>query len=103
MDYKVVFHPRAEQELVELYDYIHTNANFERAQAFLSGIRDYCLGFATFPKRGSIRDDIMEGVRIVGYRRSISIAFVVTLDRVLILGVFYGGRDITADLLQNRD
>ncbi|MFJ7355624.1 type II toxin-antitoxin system RelE/ParE family toxin [Phyllobacterium sp. NPDC097923] len=103
MDYKVVFHPRAEQELVELYDYIRANANPERAQAFLAGIRDCCLGLATFPKRGSIRDDIMAGVRIIGYRRSVSIAFAVTSDRVLILGVFYGGRDITADLLQNRD
>ncbi|MBQ9353630.1 type II toxin-antitoxin system RelE/ParE family toxin [Phyllobacterium sp.] len=103
MDYKVVFHPRAEQELVELYDYIRANANPERAQAFLAGIRDCCLGLATFPKRGSIRDDIMAGVRIIGYRRSVSIAFAVRSDRVLILGVFYGGRDITADLLQNRD
>jgi len=42
-------------------------------------------------------------VRIIGYRRSVSIAFAVRSDRVLILGVFYGGRDITADLLQNRD
>ncbi|QND50710.1 type II toxin-antitoxin system RelE/ParE family toxin [Phyllobacterium sp. 628] len=103
MEYKVVFHPRAEQELVELYDYIHTNASAERAQAFLFGIREYCLSFSTFPKRGTVRDDVMKGVRIVGYRRNLSIAFAVTKDSVLILGIFYGGRNITTDLLEDRD
>jgi len=75
----------------------------ERALAFLSGIRDFCLGFSTFPKRGTIRDDITKGVRIVGYRRSVSIVFSVTSDAVLILGIFYGGRNITPDVLEDRD
>ncbi|MGO4452042.1 type II toxin-antitoxin system RelE/ParE family toxin [Phyllobacterium sp. TAF24] len=102
MDYKVVFHPSAEQELVELYDYIEINVSAERAQTFLFNIRDYCLGFSTFPKRGTVRDDIMSGVRVIGYRRSISIAFAVTADTVVILGVFYAGRNVTADLLDGR-
>lgn len=103
MEYKVVFHPRAEQELVELYDYIETNVSAKRARTFLFSIRDYCLGFSTFPKRGTLRDDVAKGVRIVGYRRSVSIAFSVMPDTVLILGVFYAGRDVTADLLSDRD
>jgi toxin ParE1/3/4 len=59
MKYSVLFHPRAEQELVELHDYINDVASPERALAFMAGIRDYCPGFSTLPKRGTVRDDIM--------------------------------------------
>jgi plasmid stabilization system protein ParE len=59
MKYRVLFHPRAEQELVELHDYINDVASPERALAFMAGIRDYCLGFRPLPKRGTVRDDIM--------------------------------------------
>ncbi len=44
----------------------------------------------------------MSGVRVIGYRRSISIAFAVTADTVVILGVFYAGRNVMADLLDGR-
>ena len=103
MDYKIVFHPRAEQELVELYDYIRANANPERAQAFLAGIRDCCLGLATFPKRGSIRDDIMAGVRNIGGKRRVSIAVAVTSGSVGSFGGFYCGPALNPGLFQNRD
>lgn len=52
------------------------------------GIRDHCLGFSTFPQRGTERVEIMPGLRIVGYRRAVSIAFAVEGERVLILGIF---------------
>jgi toxin ParE1/3/4 len=65
--------------------------------------RDYCLGFSTLPKRGTVRDDIMNGVRIAGQRRSVSIAFSVTSHAALILGIFYGGRKIAPDVLDDRD
>lgn len=103
MGYRIVFHPLAEQELVDLYTYIDDNAGPGRAGAFVAGIQNYCLGLSTFPKRGTVRDDIMPGVRIVGYRRSVSIAFSVTADTVFILGFFYGGRNITPALLSDRD
>lgn len=44
----------------------------------------------------------MPGLRIVGYRRAVSIAFAVEGERVLILGIFYGGRNITTELLEER-
>lgn len=42
------------------------------------------------------------GLRIVGYRRAVSIAFAVEGGRVLILGIFCAGRNITPELLENR-
>lgn len=44
----------------------------------------------------------MPGLRIIGYRRSVSIAFVVEDAHVMILGVFYGGQDITVEALEER-
>ena len=44
----------------------------------------------------------MPGLRIVGYRRALSTAFAVEGERVLILGVFYAGPNITPELLEDR-
>jgi toxin ParE1/3/4 len=44
----------------------------------------------------------MPGLRIVGYRRAVGIAFAVEGERVLILGIFYAGHNITPELLGER-
>jgi hypothetical protein len=38
----------------------------------------------------------------IGYRRSLSIAFVVREEEILILGFFYDGRLATAEILDER-
>ncbi|MEP7457100.1 type II toxin-antitoxin system RelE/ParE family toxin [Phyllobacterium sp. SB3] len=101
MKYKVKFHPRAEKDLFELYDYINENFGPNRATVFLREIQSYCLGFSTFPHRGLIRDDIAKGIRVVGFKRIGSIAFAVLDDSVLILGVFYRGQNIAVDPLSD--
>lgn len=44
----------------------------------------------------------MPGLRILGYRRSASIAFVIRGERITILGVFSAGRKINLDMLKGR-
>jgi toxin ParE1/3/4 len=102
MEYRIVFHPGAEIELEQLYDDIAERASPSIAWNFVAGIRDHCLGLSTFPQRGTERIEIMPGLRIVGYRRAVSIAFAVERERVLILGIFYAGRNITPELLEDR-
>jgi toxin ParE1/3/4 len=102
MAYRIVFHPRAEAELEQLYDAIARRASPAVAWRFVGGIRDHCLGLSTFPQRGTERIEIMPGLRVVGYRRAVSIAFAVEHDSVLILGIFYAGRDITPEVLEGR-
>lgn len=102
MEYQIVFHPKAESELEALYDDIAERASPAIAWNFVVGIREHCLGLSTFPQRGTERVEIMPGLRIVGYRRAVSIAFAVEGERVLILGVFYAGRNITPGLLEER-
>ena len=102
MEYRIVFHPKAEAELEQLYDDIADRASPVIACIFIVGIRDHCLGLSTFPRRGTERVEIMPGLRIVGYRRAVSIAFAVDGEDVLILGIFFAGRNITAELLEGR-
>ena len=102
MEYRIVFHPKAEAELEQLYDDIADRASPVIAWNFIVGIRDHCLGLSTFPHRGTERVEIMPGLRIVGYRRAVSIAFAVDGEDVLILGIFFVCRNITAGLLEGR-
>ncbi|WP_044548340.1 type II toxin-antitoxin system RelE/ParE family toxin [Mesorhizobium japonicum] len=102
MEYRIVFHPMTEAELEQLYDDIAERASPAIAWNFVVGIRDHCLGLSTFPQRGTVRVEIMPGVRIVGYRRAVSIAFAVEGERVLILAIFCAGRNITPELLEDR-
>lgn len=44
----------------------------------------------------------MPGLRIIGYRRRVSIAFAIGADMVIILGIFYGGRNFTAEMFEER-
>jgi toxin ParE1/3/4 len=102
MEYRIVFHASAEAEPEQLYDDIAERASPAVAWNFVAGIRDHCLGLSTFPQRGTERVEIMPGLRIIGYRRAVSIVFAVDGERVLILGIFYAGRNITPELLEER-
>ena len=93
---KVVFTPLAERQLDSLYEYIATRADPGRADSYVGRVVAYCETLKTFPRRGHRRDDLTPGLRIIGFERRITIAFVVTPDAVLIEGIFYAGRDIPA-------
>ena len=52
--------------------------------------------------RGTQRDDLLPGLRVTGFERRVTIAFIVSEAAVLIEGIFYGGRDIEA-IFRERD
>jgi toxin ParE1/3/4 len=91
--YKVIFSPRAERQLDTLYSYIAERGGEERAEGYISGIVAFCQRLSLFPERGTKRDDLRLGLRIVGYAKRVTVAFLVKDDRVMIHGVFYGGQD----------
>jgi len=91
---EVVFAPEARDDLLQLYDYIAEHSGTARAQAFTDGIVSYCLGFSTFAERGTRREDLRPGLRVIGFRRRVTIAFHVTGDTVTIDRILYGGRDL---------
>jgi toxin ParE1/3/4 len=100
MAYIVVFTPEAEAQLTELYGYIAVAASPDVAARYTDAIVTYCESLRTFPHRGISRDDIRPGLRITGYRKRVVVAFDVDADRVNIIGVYYGGQDYEAALLE---
>jgi toxin ParE1/3/4 len=80
--------------LLSLYDYIADQSGEGRALAYVARIEAYCQGFATFPNRGARRDDIREGLRVVGFKRQLTIVFHVESDRVVFDRLLYKGRDV---------
>ncbi len=93
MRYRVVFAPMAADQIRHIYQYVASSSSFERAWSFTQAIVGFCQSLDTFPERGGRRDDLRPGLRIIGFRRRVTLAFEVTGELVTILGVFYGGAD----------
>ena len=94
MTLDVIFAPEAEDDLLQIYDFIAERANPERAYDYAERIRSYCLAFDVFPERGVRRDELRPGLRIVGFERRVTIAFHMTPAFVVIDRILYGGRDV---------
>lgn len=96
MSHAVQFAPQAQDQLAAIEDFIAVaSGSRTRAARFVDGIVTYCESFETFPERGTRRDDLLPGLRIIGYRDSVTIAFRLhaTEQAVSILGVYYGGQN----------
>ena len=101
MEYRIVFHAKAEAELEQLYE--------DSRACVAGGCLEFCRGHPrSLPGLVDIStvrhraDGDHAGLRIIGYRRAVSIVFAIDGERVLILGVFYAGRNITPELLEER-
>ena len=99
----VVFAPEALADLRSLYDIIADASLPTRAFDYVEGLRRYCLGFADFPERGTQRDAIRPGLRTLGYRRRVTVAFHVTEREVVIDRLLYGERDLEGLLREDDD
>jgi toxin ParE1/3/4 len=90
---RVVFRREALAQLDELYGFVAEAGSPVSAGDLVDAIVTFCEDLAPFPLRGTARDDIRPGLRTIGFRRRAVVAFVVREDAVVVLGVFYGGRD----------
>lgn len=94
MSHRVVFRPAARSELKELYRYIAAEAGRTVAAGFIRRIEETCRSLSNFPMRGTARDDLSPGLWQMGFERRASILFMVEEDRVVIVAIAYGGRDL---------
>lgn len=92
MPHKIVFRRAAENDLRELYDYIAEQAGRGVAGGYIGRIEAECMKLVEFPERGTRRDELLPGLRIIGFERRAAIAFIVEADTVRIMRVLYGGR-----------
>jgi plasmid stabilization system protein ParE len=95
--YALRFAPEASEQLEALEAFIAQSASPRRAADFVDAILDHCDKLCTFPQRGTKRDDLRAGLRLIGFRRRVTILFDVTEDTVTIFGIYYGGRNYEAD------
>ncbi len=94
MSHRIEFSPEALGDLIDLYDYIALRDGAGRAIAYIDRVEDCCRNLSVFPDRGTRRDDLRPGLRIVGLERRAVIAFQVSAGTITILRVLYGGRDL---------
>jgi toxin ParE1/3/4 len=85
--------PEAEADLVALYDWIAERASPDTALGYIDRLESYIRGFDYASERGTLRNDIREGLRTVGFERRVTIAFNFTAQEVILLGLFYGGQN----------
>jgi plasmid stabilization system protein ParE len=87
--------PEAEHDLGAVAEWIIDQSGYVRtASNYVRRIRAYLNGLKNFPHRGTLREDLDPGIRLIGFERRVTIAFTVSDDTVLIVRIFYGGRDI---------
>lgn len=103
MTYTVIISATAEADLLAIFDYIAERAGERIAARFVDRIEAYCNGIATTPERGTNRNDLRPGLRTVGFRRRATILFEVDhrSSRVVIHGVYYGGRSFERELVED--
>jgi toxin ParE1/3/4 len=101
MSAQIVFSSEAQNDLFDLYDYIAAHSSPERALTYIERIEEVCLGLETLPERGTRKDEVRPGLRIIGFERRVTIAFHVQSDRVTILRILYGGRDLSRALSED--
>ncbi len=99
MNYRVILTPSARQNLLAIADYISAESSDAIAADFCNALLLECESFSVFPKRGSVRGDVRSGMRVISFRKRVSVAFEVTEDAVNILAFWYAGRNWTSALL----
>ena len=94
--HRIVYTPEARDQLAALHDWIASAADSDTASRFTDGILDQIAVLDSFPNRGTPRDDLRSGLRTLAWRRRVTIAYVVEPADVVIIGIFYAGRDMAA-------
>ncbi len=97
--YEVVFDRAATADLSAIFDYIEDRAGSTIATNFVNRLYAFCCRLEHTPERGTKRDEVRAGLRSIGYRRRATILFEVDhrRRRVIIVGVYYGGRNYETD------
>jgi toxin ParE1/3/4 len=94
MSYRLIIGPMAEADLIALYTFIRDERQDPTiAIQYLRRIRDFCQNLAELPKRGRKRDDLRQGLRLIGFERRVVVAYRIIENNVDIRRIFYGGRD----------
>lgn len=95
MNCRIRFHPLVARDLDTIARWIIDHAGVEVAHRKLNEIEQATMDLAHLPHRGSIRDDIVPGLRAIPAARRAVIAFTVddAEEEVLVQAVTYSAGD----------
>ena len=93
----VILSPDARVDLSQIYSRIADAGSPTNALRYIERIAAFCEKMDIASERGTRRDDLRTALRVIGFERRVSIAFVVEAEAVVILRIFYGGRDWEQD------
>jgi toxin ParE1/3/4 len=91
-DYTVRFSPRSENDLRKLW-YQIAEHNFYAADDFVDAIQKRAIALSQFPERGSPRDDLSPGIRMLVEGKHL-IFYRVDNKDVVILRIVHGAMDL---------
>lgn len=92
--YPVRLSAEAETDFAEIYRFVRRkSASATIARNYVRRIRAFVAELELFPERGTVRANVREDLRIVGFERRVSVAFVVEEGEVIVLRVLYAGQD----------
>lgn len=99
--FAVEYAPEALDQLAVIESYIAEAGSPEAGERFVDEIVSHCDALESFPERGTARDDLLLGLRTLGFRRRVLIAYMTdrTSQTVRILGIYYGGQDYEGRLV----
>ena len=92
--FEVRFLAAAATDLDELFCHIARESSPETADRYLSRLERFCLSLGTLPARGTVVPGRVPGLRRMGFEHRATILFRVREDKVEILRILYGGRDL---------
>jgi toxin ParE1/3/4 len=84
---------RAVDDLERMHTQIVERAGRRSADTFVGRIKSFILGMDIASERGTKRADLRKNLRIVGFEKRITIAFVATESQVQVLRIFWGGQN----------
>ncbi len=94
--YRVIASPSVFIDLTSIFEHIERwTEDHALAARTVGQIREYIGALCDTPRRGTRRDDLRPGLRIVTFRKRTAIAREIdeTARTVTILRIFYGGQD----------
>lgn len=90
--HRIVWRPKARDDLLSLYDWIAGQADPATAYDYTAEIEAHVRKLSHFPERGTPRGDLGEGIRTTPYRRRTIIAYRVMDGAVEIIRLVHGGQ-----------
>jgi toxin ParE1/3/4 len=97
--YKVIYSRRGDAGITRILNYIAKEASPRIATSFVQDLRDHCESLGLFPQRGVDLNTIRPGLRLEGFRKTVSIVFRIYKDTVVIMAVYYRGPDVQTRMM----